>query len=39
MLQFLVCADTHTYTDNIRLAAEHLDRVDAILIAGDLEAE
>ena len=39
MLQFLVCADVHTYTDNIRLAVEKAGRVDAILIAGDLEAE
>ena len=39
MLQFLVCSDVHTYSDNIRLALQKLDRTDAILIAGDLEAE
>ena len=39
MLQFLVCSDVHTYSDNIRLALRKLDRTDAILIAGDLEAE
>lgn len=39
MLQLLVCSDVHTYTDNIRLALEKTDRTDAILIAGDLEAE
>ena len=39
MLQFLVCSDIHTYSDNIRLALQKLDRTDAILIAGDLEAE
>ena len=39
MLQFLVCSDVHTYSDNIRLALRKLDRTDAILIAGDLESE
>lgn len=39
MLQLLVCADVHTYTDNLRLAVEKTGGVDAILIAGDLEAE
>lgn len=39
MLQLLVCSDVHTYADNIRLAIQKLDRVDAILIAGDLEME
>lgn len=39
MLQFLVCSDLHTYADSIRLAIRKLDRVDAILIAGDLETE
>lgn len=39
MLQILVCSDVHTYVDNIRLALRKIDRVDAILIAGDLEAE
>ncbi len=39
MLQLLVCSDVHTYVDNIRLAVHKMDRVDAILIAGDQEAE
>ena len=39
MLQFLVCSDIHSYADNIRLAIQKTDRVDAILIAGDLEIE
>ena len=39
MLQILVCSDVHTYTNNIRLAIEKLDRVDAVLLAGDQEAE
>ena len=39
MLQFLVCSDVHTYTDNIRLAIRKADHIDAVLIAGDLEAE
>lgn len=39
MLQLLVCSDIHTYADNIRLAIEKTDHVDAILIAGDLELE
>ena len=39
MLQLLICSDVHTYTDNIRLALLKLDRTDAVLIAGDLEAE
>lgn len=39
MLQILVCSDVHTYTDNIRLAIQKIDRVDAILLAGDQEAE
>lgn len=39
MLQLLVLSDVHTYTENIRLALRKLDRTDAILIAGDLEAE
>jgi predicted phosphodiesterase len=39
MLQFLVCSDIHTYADNIRLAIRKTDRVDAVLIAGDLETE
>ena len=39
MLQILVFSDVHTFTDNIRLAIDRIDRVDAILIAGDLEAE
>lgn len=39
MLQLLVFADVHTFTDNIRLALNASDRTDAILIAGDLEAE
>ena len=39
MLQLLICSDVHTYTDNIRLALHKLDRTDAVLIAGDLEAE
>ena len=39
MLQILVCSDVHTYTNNIRLAIEKLDRVDVVLLAGDQEAE
>ena len=39
MLQILVCSDVHTYTNNIRLAIEKPDRVDAVLLAGDQEAE
>ena len=39
MLQLLVCSDVHTYADNIGLAIDRLDRVDAVLIAGDLETE
>jgi predicted phosphodiesterase len=39
MLQLLVCSDIHTYTDNLRLAILKMDRVDAVLIAGDQEAE
>ena len=39
MLQLLVCSDVHTYTDNIRLAIRKAEHVDAVLIAGDLEAE
>lgn len=39
MLQFLVCSDIHSYADNIRLAVQKTDQVDAILIAGDLEIE
>ncbi len=39
MLQFLVCSDIHTYADNIRLAIRKTGRVDAVLIAGDLETE
>lgn len=39
MLQLLICSDVHTYTDNLRLALSKIDRADAVLIAGDLEAE
>lgn len=39
MLQILVCSDVHTYTNNIRLAIEKPDRVDAVFLAGDQEAE
>ena len=39
MLQLLVCSDIHTYADNLRLAIAKMEHVDAILIAGDLEAE
>lgn len=39
MLQILLFSDVHTFTDNIRHAIDKTDRVDAILIAGDLEAE
>ena len=39
MLQFLICSDLHTYVDNLRPALEMAGRTDAVLIAGDLEAE
>ena len=39
MLQLLICSDLHTFIQNIPPAMDRLDRVDAILIAGDLEAE
>lgn len=39
MLQLLVCADIHSFTDNLSIAMKMSDRVDAVLIAGDIEAE
>lgn len=39
MLKLLICSDVHTFTDNIRLALKKVRRADAILIAGDVEAE
>ena len=39
MLQLLLCSDVHTFTDNIRLALKKAGRVDAVLAAGDTEAE
>lgn len=39
MLQLLICSDLHTFIQNIPPALDRIDRVDAILIAGDLEAE
>lgn len=39
MLHLLLCSDVHTYTDNIRLAIAKMPRVDAVLIAGDLETD
>lgn len=39
MLRFLVCSDIHTYMENIPLALKQTPDVQAVIIAGDLEAD